>query len=661
MKKQNKRLVCFDLIRVFSCLCVIIAHFNASMSGWTGSALLYANSIIPSNYLGGRVYIGDIGVSLFFLLSGAAQMLSYREERVFSYYKRRFVSLFPMFWMAYVIASVVDFLLYKGMPAIPLWRYAFSFVGMDGYLSDIGLLGLSAYKIGEWFLGCILLLFVLFPLLYRGVKKLPVVTILLALAVYVPFEFHPYIGRYSFIGAEFFMRIPEIIFGMLFVKYRLWENKKLLIATGASAAAFAAAMLFGSGLSRLSLTILTCVLLFLVLVWVSKAIKWASCCRALAGLAGLTYPVFLVHHFLIDKLVIGFPLDRMSRTDIVMMFLVFLLLSGLFAWVLKKAAGKWTRTGLFSGKPATVLWGLVLAGVIALPILSVAAYAIAPEAPPQMTEPAPAVFEAQDYDAEIVAHDSPGKVTPGDSYVISITAKNTGAAPWSEAGQIRLCVWQDGADWGYRLMLPEGVEVEPGEEYTFRLEGFGVAPGVESTYLEYQMVQEGVQYFGEKERADIAVVDPSDGSFAATEPPETTDASAGSNKPEEADAPAAEETAEPVPLEGLDAKILSHTTPETVNRLGLYTIDIVVENTGEVAWSEEKQIRLAILQDGIDYGYRLFLSEGTKVAPGEQYIFQLVGFGAPPSGRATSLEYGMVQGGDSFFGEKTKADITIVD
>lgn len=69
---------------------------------------------------------------------------------------------------------------------------------------------------------------------------------------------------------------------------------------------------------------------------------------------------------------------------------------------------------------------------------------------------------------------------------------------------VRLCIYQDGKDWGYRVTLPDGVEVKPGEQYTFTLQDFQ-APSNDSTYLEYQMVQETFQYFGQKQRVDITV------------------------------------------------------------------------------------------------------------------------------------------------------------
>ena len=105
-------------------------------------------------------------------------------------------------------------------------------------------------------------------------------------------------------------------------------------------------------------------------------------------------------------------------------------------------------------------------------------------------------------DADIVSTTAPTTVNHTSRYDFEITVKNTGTQPWSESQQNRLCIWQDGADWGYRLYLPDGVTVEPGDTYTFVLQGF-VLPEADSTYLEFQMLQEGACYFGEKQRVDI--------------------------------------------------------------------------------------------------------------------------------------------------------------
>lgn len=104
----------------------------------------------------------------------------------------------------------------------------------------------------------------------------------------------------------------------------------------------------------------------------------------------------------------------------------------------------------------------------------------------------------------VVSQDTPTTIERGETYNINIRVRNTGKLAWSEDDQIRLCIFQDGTDYGYRVNLEEGVVIEPGREYIFVLYNFG-APAGSNTYLEYQMLQEGIQYFGEKERVDIVV------------------------------------------------------------------------------------------------------------------------------------------------------------
>lgn len=109
-----------------------------------------------------------------------------------------------------------------------------------------------------------------------------------------------------------------------------------------------------------------------------------------------------------------------------------------------------------------------------------------------------------DFSAEIITHDTPTMVERGESYNVNIVVRNNGNQAWSEDDQIRLCIFRDGKDFGYRINLPEGVKVDPGQEYTFVLYNFRVNDG-DSIYLEYQMIKEGYQFFGEKERVDIVV------------------------------------------------------------------------------------------------------------------------------------------------------------
>lgn len=101
-------------------------------------------------------------------------------------------------------------------------------------------------------------------------------------------------------------------------------------------------------------------------------------------------------------------------------------------------------------------------------------------------------------DAEIVSHTTPASVEADEPVSFEVIVKNTGISAWTSSSQIRLCLWRDGADYGFRIHLPSGITVEPQQEYTFVMNGMTLSKG-EKVNFDYQMVQEGVAYFGESE------------------------------------------------------------------------------------------------------------------------------------------------------------------
>lgn len=111
-------------------------------------------------------------------------------------------------------------------------------------------------------------------------------------------------------------------------------------------------------------------------------------------------------------------------------------------------------------------------------------------------------YSLQRYDAEFVGCKAPDQVQVGESYQISVTMRNTGADTWREEDQIRLCIRRDGMDHGYRIKLNNGCEVAPGCEYQFLFDNF-LLEDERSTILEFQMVKEGVGFFGESDTAFI--------------------------------------------------------------------------------------------------------------------------------------------------------------
>lgn len=87
MKKE--RLFYLDFVRAIAVISIVITHFNARF--------LYLNPPMPEKAVlttnVGNLYIGDWGVSLFFIISGAALMYIYQEKCDWKlFYKKRFFS-----------------------------------------------------------------------------------------------------------------------------------------------------------------------------------------------------------------------------------------------------------------------------------------------------------------------------------------------------------------------------------------------------------------------------------------------------------------------------------------------------------------------------------------------------------------------------------------
>lgn len=339
MTTKSKRIMSLDLVRVFSCLCVLICHFNASVGVWNNGLLYPENSIIPGWYFENRLYIGDVGVSLFFMLSGASLMLTYKPQEIKKYYQRRFLGIYPLFWIVWFAAATYDFLTYKGLSGGNYMWLITTIAGMDGYLGMHGVGGAVAfYKVGEWFLGCIVLLYLFFPFIHKCINGRPLISLVGATLISLVFMNGITVFDYKINSYSFFVRIPEMMMGMLFIKYNMREKKRILLTVSMIAAGIA--ILTRHHIPGLLFCICMCSLLFTLLVCVGEMFSGKHIAKILSKLSELTYPIFLIHHWLSDKLAMGFDLANMSRRTSIFMFAVLvvlvLLLSELFLSVKKR-------------------------------------------------------------------------------------------------------------------------------------------------------------------------------------------------------------------------------------------------------------------------------------------------------------------------------------
>ena len=76
---KKERLYALDLIRAIAVILILITHYNANFIGFNGPVQLdkVVLTAFPFN-----IYIGDLGVGLFLLISGASMYYVYANQRL---------------------------------------------------------------------------------------------------------------------------------------------------------------------------------------------------------------------------------------------------------------------------------------------------------------------------------------------------------------------------------------------------------------------------------------------------------------------------------------------------------------------------------------------------------------------------------------------------
>ena len=284
-------------------------HFNATVTGYFTLPHKLFTSTLP---LG--IYLGDFGSSLFFIVSGASLALTVpAEQNPAQFYKKRARAVYPLFWLAWFVVFSYRFVAHPGsFGGARTVTLVLTLLGLDNFAVAAGWVGTDFACVGEWFLGSILFLYLLFPLLQRALRKAPVLTWVVTLLVCIPLHMQ---GWDNGLVA---VHIPEFLFGMTFLTMK--DRLKAVLVP-----------LFVLGLMNLHVDEKLLCSMFSAFVFIAlaavaaplldKPLPRAVCAKA----AKLSYAVFLTHHVIIQRLVRGFDLAALSRRDTAILFCVYLL------------------------------------------------------------------------------------------------------------------------------------------------------------------------------------------------------------------------------------------------------------------------------------------------------------------------------------------------
>lgn len=289
-------------------ICILIVHFNATVTGYFTLPHKLFTSTLP---LG--IYLGDFGSSLFFIVSGASLALTVPpEQSPAQFYKKRAKAVYPLFWLAWFVVFAFRFVAHPGsFGGAKTVTLVLTFLGLDNFAVAAGWVGMDFACVGEWFLGSILFLYILFPLLQRALRKNPWLTWLVTLVVCVPVHLLGWDARLVVV------HIPEFLFGMTFLT--LGKRAKYILAPVLPAGAILTQRWDGK---------ITCALAsagaFILLALIAPLLDRPWPCALGARLAKISYAVFLVHHVLIQDMAAHFDLTMLSRRDTAFLFVIYL-------------------------------------------------------------------------------------------------------------------------------------------------------------------------------------------------------------------------------------------------------------------------------------------------------------------------------------------------
>lgn len=297
--QRNSHVV--GILRVLSILMIVLYHFNYHATAQFH--LFNANTL--GNYVG---FLGHLGVSFFIILSGISVSYFSKTCDTSSFYKKRWLKLLPSYYLAYIFGFVLFYFLNLGnVVHFKTSAYIWTLLGLDGYLYKTIE---TNYILGEWFLGFILIIYVIYPFLNQAYKKHPLIVFFLSLLLsFLSIKYNSNVlSIVKYTNPNPFwrpmVRLPEFLFGMSFVSILLNYRKYLL--------AFSVIFLIieydrliymlssnYSDSEQVFIDLILFMSAFSLIYYALFAIRNIRFYGVVSYLSRLSYGVFLVHHVIL--------------------------------------------------------------------------------------------------------------------------------------------------------------------------------------------------------------------------------------------------------------------------------------------------------------------------------------------------------------------------
>lgn len=323
---NKKKLFDLNLIRVLSTFLIVCCHFSVTfvqynIGGFSNYLLNYANADT-----------GKLGVYLFFMISGSTLIYNYEEEfSITQFYKKRWVRIFPLFYLAWLLFYLVKVIevksfLFNGSSVRLIW----TLLGLDYYFGGM----YPTYAIvGEWFTGAIIIIYAIFPL-FRLLYKYNLSYYLTSIILYVL-----YLVNFSIVALPhpintetIFVDIFYVWIGMMFIKER---DKVKLIPTLLLIIPLVPLLLVKNQHSVTTNSLIASIIIYILCMKVQNR-KFFESNAIFNFIAKYSYGIYLVHHQIIYLVMRNFANTYLPIWEALIAYCVIWLFIGIVAVLLTK-------------------------------------------------------------------------------------------------------------------------------------------------------------------------------------------------------------------------------------------------------------------------------------------------------------------------------------
>ncbi len=321
MIQKKERLTGFNFIRAVCAIGIVIFHYSCHTSSDFRPVYHYHN--------GGNW--GSTFVTTFFIISGAVLYLNYNEglrgKSLKEFYYKRWKALFPMFYIGYAFFYMEKVYDTRSVFWLGSRRQLIqTLFGVDGYLHYA--YPYNYYLIGEWFLGAIVLLYLIYPVLLWFFRKNVWITTGILVVLF------GIILKTDFFVIDDFTNLISCMLsfelGMLIIHYRQYLLHKKQVGV-ISLIILIIIVCFDINLQWNIAVHIAGICLFFVLYYLGHFLEQISVCNKMIRELGgnLSFPIFLVQHIVIVK--VQGVRNPVAPGHVIVMILITILLSVIYA------------------------------------------------------------------------------------------------------------------------------------------------------------------------------------------------------------------------------------------------------------------------------------------------------------------------------------------